>query len=204
MRLNLGCGDDVRDGYVNVDFRKTRSSVFPVDLSVFPWPFADDSAEEILMLDFLEHFPYAQTKQILLECHRVLRDVRPIQGTLVPAGTGVVIQVPNAEILGTVISGHGRFQCNRCGGWMKGFKEEDWDQTCPMCNQPDDAVIDAAMRRMFGGQDFPGNFHHTCFTPNSLTRIARSCGLYWSCDREHAHQAANWNFKSVFFKGDVW
>jgi len=205
MRLNLGCGDDIRDGYVNIDFRQTHPAISVMDLSIFPWPIETGCVDEILMLDFLEHFPYSQTRSILLECHRVLRDVRSVAGIQASPGTGVTIQVPDAEILGTVLSRQGRFQCNRCGMWMAGpLAASGWDENCSRCGQSDSDVIDAAMKRLFGGQDFPGNFHHTCFTQDSLTRIARSCGLYFDRLEEKQHQAANWNFKAVFFKGDVW
>jgi predicted SAM-dependent methyltransferase len=193
VRLNLGCGADIRPGYVNVDFRKLPGVDLVVDLSVFPWPFMDGAAEEVLLLDFLEHFPYAQTKRILLECHKVLSD----EGR-------VVIQAPDARILGTVLSGKGRYQCNRCGEWMHGIATEEWTERCPRCGQSEDEVFDAAMMRMYGGQDHLGNFHQTCFTSDSLARLGRSCGLFWQEDLEKDHQRANWNFKSVFTRGDVW
>ena len=195
MRLNVGCGDDVRDGYVNVDFRKTRGSVLAVDLSIFPWPFDDESAEQILMLDFLEHFPYSMTGLILGECYRVLH----------PDGE-VVIQVPDGGLLSRVISGLGTFPCNRCGTELAGRNNDsgEWLEHCPKCKQNEGDTLDAAVHRMFGGQDYPGNFHHNCFTRDSLSRIARSRGLYWNRYEESEHQRLNWNFKSVFTKGDVW
>lgn len=202
MRLNLGCGDDIRSGYTNVDFRNTHPSVLNVDLSVFPWPFEDASTKQILMLDCLEHFPYSQTSRILLECHRILQK----HGE-------VVIQVPDARILGAVISSRGTFQCNRCGQLMHGETERDlkrpnrsdgYDSYCTKCGQLDSDLVEAAMMRMFGGQDHHGNFHQTCFTHNSLIEKASSCGLEFKEFVEHDHQAVNWNMKAVFMKGDVW
>lgn len=195
MRINLGCGADIRQGYVNVDFRQLSGVDEVTDLSVFPWPFTDGSAEEILMLDFLEHFPYSQTRMILLECHRVLhRD-----GEL-------VIQVPNARILGRVIAGLGTFPCNRCGKELIGSNNEsgEWIECCPKCGQNEDDALRAAIHRMFGGQDFAGNFHQTCFTEDSLSQEARACGLYWLRYEEKEHQRLNWNFRSVFTKGELW
>ena len=194
MKLNLGCGSDIRDGYVNVDFRANHWAIQQIDLSVFPWPFDDSCASEILMLDFLEHFPYLDTKRILFECHRVLHH----DGEL-------VIQVPDAAILGRVISGLGKFPCNRCGELISGTQaDRNWTDECPSCGQDEDEAVAAAIRRMFGGQDYPGNFHQTCFTERSLTRQARKCGLYWARNEEEIHQSKNWNFKSVFTKGKIW
>lgn len=196
MRLNLGCGDDIRNGYVNVDFRPRPGVDRVVDLSIFPWPFDSDSADEILMLDFLEHFPYERTSSILMECYRVLRS----SGKL-------VIQVPDAEILGAVMCRRGKFQCNRCGEWMDGIIESTENRPhewCPKCLQPYGEVLEAAVRRMFGGQDFPGNFHHVCFTYTSLMEKAAACGLRFDRIEEEEHQAANWSIKCAFDKGDLW
>lgn len=187
MKLNLGCGDDVKPGYTNVDFRQTDPSVVQVDLSKFPWPFEDESADEIMMLDFLEHFPYAITPSILLECQRVLK----------PEGT-VVIQVPDAEHLMKALTCSGEYLCNRCGHEMKN------DLSCLGCGQSQREISEAAMRRLYGGQDFPGNFHHTCFTEISLMQKTRSCGLILVEFEEVDHQYANWNFKARFKKGDLW
>lgn len=193
MRLNLGCGNDIKEGYTNVDCRQTHQSVIVVDLSVLPWPFEDQSADEILMLDFLEHFPYAQTKQILMECYRVLRS----DGEL-------VIQVPDGVVLSQALAQRGEYPCNNCGTKMYGLEHDRWVEKCPKCGQDDDDISEAAMKRIFGGQDYPGNFHMTCFTPDSLSLKARSCGLYWNRYEEEHHQHLNWNFKSVFRKGDIW
>ncbi len=201
MKLNLGCGDDVREGYTNVDFRETHPSVMQVDLSRFPWPFEDGSADEILMLDFLEHFPYAQTKSILLECFRVLK----------PTGT-VVIQVPDGGHLTHALNQSGPYLCNACGQSMyepapsnpRHGDEPTQHFRCPKCDQSADDISEAAMRRLYGGQDYPGNFHQTCFTEASLEMKANECGLELVGWEEREHQYANWNFKARFKKGELW
>jgi len=198
MRINLGCGTDVRPGYVNVDSRELPGVDRVTDLSKFPWPFDSESVEEVLMLDFLEHFPYGSTAAILMECYRILR----------PGGQ-LVIQVPDAEILGAVICRRGRFQCNRCGEWMQGYIDDHGSDRrpsaqCSNCGQAYEEVLEAAVRRMFGGQDYPGNFHHVCFTFSSLIEQAAACGLRFDIIEEQEHQAANWSLKCRFEKGDLW
>lgn len=202
MRLNLGCGSDIRHGYVNVDFRELPGVDRVVDLSSFPWPFETSSCDEVLMFDFLEHFPYGSTSLILVECYRVLR----------PNGQ-LAVQVPDAEILGSVLCSRGTFQCNRCGHVMRGQSERDldlldgadgYDRECPGCRQPAAEVFEAAVRRMFGGQDSLGNFHQTCFSHTSLIRRADECGLDFIGCEEEDHQAANWNMKCRFERGDLW
>jgi len=54
-KLNLGCGVNKFDGFVNVD----KSDLFPcdekVDLNVFPWPWKDSTYSHIVAKDVLEH-----------------------------------------------------------------------------------------------------------------------------------------------------
>lgn len=69
MKLHLGCGPKKLDGYVNVDAVGNPDKV--CDLSVFPWPFEDDSADEIFSEHFLEHVQdYDKT---ILEMYRILK-----------------------------------------------------------------------------------------------------------------------------------
>lgn len=55
MRLNLGCGFNKRDGYVNVDKFADCGPNEVVDLERIPWPWPDDSADEVVMNHVLEH-----------------------------------------------------------------------------------------------------------------------------------------------------
>lgn len=70
MRLNLGCGTDLREGWVNVD----RSAVPGVDvvhdLDRGPWPFQDGEADRILARDVFEHVN--DPIMFMTECWRVL------------------------------------------------------------------------------------------------------------------------------------
>jgi SAM-dependent methyltransferase len=55
MKLNLGCCDDIRAGWVNVD-RVYLPGVEVVDLRG-PWPWDDSTVDEIRAYDILEHLP---------------------------------------------------------------------------------------------------------------------------------------------------
>jgi SAM-dependent methyltransferase len=69
MKLNLGCGDKKKDGYVNVDVVGSPDVAW--DLACFPWPFEDNSADEVYSEHFLEHvIDYDKT---ILEMHRILK-----------------------------------------------------------------------------------------------------------------------------------
>ena len=53
LKLNLGCGSKILEGYVNVD--KFGNPDQKVDLEVFPWPWKDNSVKEIILSHVLEH-----------------------------------------------------------------------------------------------------------------------------------------------------
>ena len=71
MRLNLGCGAKLLDGYINVD--KFSKSDFRFDLETFPYPWEDNSVSEIVMHHVLEHLGQ-QTEiylKIIQELYRI-------------------------------------------------------------------------------------------------------------------------------------
>ena len=75
MKLNLGCGHNKLQGFVNCDLRAACAPDRVVDLESLPWPFPDDSAEEVVLSHVLEHLGQsAQTYlAIIKELYRVCR-----------------------------------------------------------------------------------------------------------------------------------
>jgi SAM-dependent methyltransferase len=68
-RLNLGCGHDIRPGWLNLDVAPLPGVDVVHDLQQPPLPFADDRFELILCQDVLEHVDLVPT---LRDLHRVL------------------------------------------------------------------------------------------------------------------------------------
>lgn len=87
MRLHVGCGDDYRDGYVNLD---VRSGVGEVRADMRHLPYRDGVIEEIMALDCLEHVH--DPEAALAEWHRVLQ----------PGGI-LIVRVPNLHALASQI-----------------------------------------------------------------------------------------------------
>lgn len=83
MRLNLGCGDNLIEGYVNID-KYDKAADVRADMADVAYP--DKSIEEIVIYQALEHTPYNSLNSILSNCHRML----------VPGGK-LIIEVPDIE-----------------------------------------------------------------------------------------------------------
>jgi len=71
-RLNLGCGYDIREGYINIDKWKTHETVMEVNLDLNILPFKTDDVEEILMLHIFEHLK--EPMEFLKEMYRVSKN----------------------------------------------------------------------------------------------------------------------------------
>jgi predicted SAM-dependent methyltransferase len=82
VKLNLGCGSDIRPGFINVDAYPANSDVVQANLPQIP--FADGYADEVVLSHVLEHFGYADGVTLLQEIVRVLK----------PGGTAY-IEVPD-------------------------------------------------------------------------------------------------------------
>ena len=72
MILNLGAGKKTDYKAVNVDIMPWLGVDKIVDLSLYPWPWADNSVEGIHASHIIEHFP--DQKQFIAECLRILKN----------------------------------------------------------------------------------------------------------------------------------
>ncbi len=72
-KIDLGCGDNKREGFFGIDKFKTASTDMEMDLLVFPWPIESDSVDEIHCSHFFEHIPKELRKPFMEEVHRILK-----------------------------------------------------------------------------------------------------------------------------------
>jgi predicted SAM-dependent methyltransferase len=70
-KLNLGCGADIRKGFINIDCRQLPGVDQVLDVSDL---FGFEDVEQILANDIIEHFPQAEGEQILRSWIGLLRD----------------------------------------------------------------------------------------------------------------------------------
>lgn len=79
MKINLGCGTDIREGWTNVDAYYKAPGVVNFDMMQTPWPLESNSVDYLLTSHVLEHIPplYVNGRDILFliieEAHRVLK-----------------------------------------------------------------------------------------------------------------------------------
>lgn len=80
-KLNLGCGTDIKEGWVNLDSSALPGVDVVHDIAALPLPFSDGQFDEVLCRDILEHLDYAP----------VLRDLWRI---MAPGGA-LTVRVPH-------------------------------------------------------------------------------------------------------------
>jgi len=58
LKLHLGCGPNVKEGYVNIDGYVTGEGV--VNMDILNLEYSDNSADEILAEHLFEHLPFTR------------------------------------------------------------------------------------------------------------------------------------------------
>lgn len=150
MKLNIGSHNKRVEGFVNVDALELENVDILADVTQTPWAFAsDNSVDEILMQEFLEHVEVKYAIPILRECWRVLK----------PTGT-LTVQVPDIEAMCRYID----LQCECVP--RKAAKYEDYkaDPNCFSCGGK--AVIHPQRWHVAftGAQKHPYDLHRNHFT----------------------------------------
>lgn len=86
LKLNLGCGDHIEEGYVNIDI--AAECDLQLDLEKAKLPFDNESVDRIYAGQVMEHIN--NFIPLMNECHRVLKKTGHLQGE---AGK-LIIEVP--------------------------------------------------------------------------------------------------------------
>jgi len=71
MKLNLGCGPDIKEGYINIDTCPFNDKVVVMDIKNLQ--FDDSIVDEIHAKDILEHLTYSETKQCIKNWSKICK-----------------------------------------------------------------------------------------------------------------------------------
>jgi predicted SAM-dependent methyltransferase len=71
MKINLGCGNDIQRGYINIDTR----SIEGVDLicNIEDLPYTNNTIDEIRAIDVIEHIPWAKQQELFKYYYSLLK-----------------------------------------------------------------------------------------------------------------------------------
>jgi predicted SAM-dependent methyltransferase len=107
MKLNMGCGYNPLDGYLNLD--SSRESAAERTMEAHDLSFESCSVTEIKALQLIEHLGFFKTRFFLSECWRVLK----------PGGT-LVLETPDIEKTFEVFLAGDRAVKEAALGWVYG------------------------------------------------------------------------------------
>lgn len=148
IRLNLGCGSDIREGYINVDKFPANESVVQAEFPILP--FNDNVADEALLSHVLEHFGYADGQTLCREIQRVLK----------PGGVAL-IEVPDIAW---------------CAAQFLGAPEPN-TYTDPKNDYNTQHKWGLWAQSLWGDQHNDGLFHKWGYTAHRLLHLLQHCGF---------------------------
>lgn len=71
-KLNLGCGDDIKEGWDNVDIQKNKKITKSFDFNKFPYPIEDNTYDYIYTDNVLEHLK--EPDKVVQELWRIAKN----------------------------------------------------------------------------------------------------------------------------------
>jgi len=116
----MGCGLDKRpreEGWVNVDVRPEVDPDLIHDISK-PFTYGDNTVDEILAKDILEHITWRRVPDVLREWRRILK----------PGGK-IYIQCPNLWALASKILSEEMYRWEQISFWVYGEQSEGESET---------------------------------------------------------------------------
>ncbi|MCS7365839.1 MAG: methyltransferase domain-containing protein [archaeon GB-1867-035] len=116
MKLNIGCGNDKRAGYVNIDVRSEVNPDMIIDVEKeLLSRFQDNSCDEIICIDFIEHLSFNRVEDFLKDCHRILK-----------RGGKLIVQVPDIELHCKNIL-EGKYNWKELSYWIYGAQNHEYN-----------------------------------------------------------------------------
>lgn len=160
MKLHLGCGPNIKDGYINVDAFVDAPGVKKYD--IFDLPLEDNSVDEILAEHLIEHIKFKDEEKFWKECFRVLKK-----------GGKLRVETPDMEWLCKVFVENvddfkSFYQVGAVDHYFGNGKsvEHRWG---------------ILTTHFFGNQNGEGQFHYNGYTKQKLEKIMELIG-FTSCE----------------------
>lgn len=86
MKLHLGCGKNIKEGYINIDGFVKGKNITNMDILNMTYP--NNSVDEILAEHLFEHIPFKDEERLFKECFRLLKK-----------GGKLIVETPDMEWL---------------------------------------------------------------------------------------------------------
>ena len=171
IKLELGSGQNPQPGYVHLDISAAMPHVEIVHDISEPFPLPDGSVEQILANHCFEHVSWRKIGQIVRECYRVL----------IPGGK-IFIRTPDLEFI--------------VNTYLARQITPEWPPDEEFIRQEFGNVTPSwwAILKLFSGQDYPSNFHYTCYDFPTLKAIFQQQG-FTKIERVH--------IQPVFSPGEI-
>jgi predicted SAM-dependent methyltransferase len=153
MKLNLGCGKKILQGYDNIDLNNKCKNVIDCDIRYLQ-QYANESIEEIILHNVLEHLANKDLRPALKEWNRILK-INGIINIHVPNVIGAVKAFLNNKLI-TI-------------GFARHYK--NW------------SAEEVLFQMLYGRADILGDNdpiecqHMTGFSYNRLNRFLKECGF---------------------------
>lgn len=144
-KLNLGSGDEHIPGFISVDLYDESADV---KADITELPFDDDSIDEVVAYQVIEHIPYWKEAKIFSEMYRVLK----------PGGKAVV-ECPDMEYIARHIIDSGDI----ADRWVKSIYGQYY--------RPWDII------RYKDAEDHEGSKHRNAFTFGKIRRLCVPLGF---------------------------
>ena len=156
MKLHLGCGLNVKPGYVNIDAYVDADGV--MSGNILDLPYENESVREILAEHLVEHLSFVEEK---LFFHESLRLLEP--------GGKLRLEVPDMEWLCQMfLDGEDRFTDFYQVGSEDHYFGNGRDET---------QRWGIKTTHFWGNQNGTGQFHRNGYTQKKLESIAKLCGF---------------------------
>lgn len=166
IKYNFGCGPKHKKDFINVDALNWENTPDVLwDLTKVPYTFAaDESADEIVCIEVLEHLSFKDTMKVLNEWKRILR----------PGGK-LTIQVPDCGLMMRYYSEGQICECvPHKSETMEGYKAKE---DCTNCEGRGKINPTRWLYSFTGAQKHPLDIHKQIFTNQIMTNVLEKCGF---------------------------